>query len=139
MMSQPKVCARVFLEMVFLCTLLNTVWAKKVEFVDPALANQIRVHTGQTHWDIQSEDLDTITVLDGRKANIRNLTGIGAMRNLRKLYLAGNQIRDILPLTTLNNLVVLDLNDNLVEELHALSTLKYGPHQNLWVKILRID
>ena len=65
---------------------------------------------------------EELTRLEAYKKNIYDLSGIEHCTNLQKLYLDGNQIIDLSPLSKLN-LVGLELSGNRITDLSPLSNI----------------
>ena len=107
-------------------TLLITqsVSAQVVEIPDPNLKQVIR-ETLQLSEDqpITQQGLLTLTSLDGRGRNIKDLTGLENATNLINLYLGGNQIQDITPIANLTKLRYLDLSFNAISDVEPLESL----------------
>ena len=72
---------------------------------------------------ITAADMAWITDLDGTNGNIRNLTGLEYATNLIRLWLPGNSITDLRPLSRLNRLIELDLLSNSISDISPLAGL----------------
>ena len=72
---------------------------------------------------ISDRALRSLTELDARNNQIKNLTGLEHATQLRSLELRENQIRDISPLANLKNLNTLILDDNRVRDITPLENL----------------
>ena len=68
-------------------------------------------------------DMETLTSLTARDANISNLTGLEHATNLTRLALFNNRVSDLSPISGLTNLTWLDLNTNHVSDLSPVSGL----------------
>ena len=68
-------------------------------------------------------DMETLTSLTARNANISNLTGLEHATNLTRLALFNNRVSDLSPISGLTNLTWLDLNTNHVSDLSPVSGL----------------
>ena len=73
---------------------------------------------------ISQRALQTLTKLDARNSNIKNLAGLEHATGLRVLELRDNQIRDIRPLANLKNLQELILDNNRVSNIRPLTNMK---------------
>ena len=73
--------------------------------------------------NITVADMAWITDLDGTNGNIRNLTGLEYATNLIRLWLPGNSITDLRPLSGLNRLIELDLLNNSISDISPLAGL----------------
>jgi len=119
---------------------------EKVSFADPNLEAAVRKEIGKPDGPILASELDKITsiyapntlitslsgleycvnleflVLDS-DLEIKDLSPLAGLTNLRQLYLFFNELSDISPLSGLYNLEVLNLEDNLVKDLSPLAGL----------------
>ncbi len=81
--------------------------------------------------------------LDGRYRNITDLTGLEYAANLTHLYLAGNAIENIEPLSGLINLWLLDLSLNRIQDVSPLANLvnleKLFINENLVIDITSLQ
>ena len=73
---------------------------------------------------IPERAMQTLTKLDARDSNIKNLAGLEHATGLRVLELRDNQIRDIRPLVNLKNLTELILDNNRVSDIRPLTNMK---------------
>ena len=73
---------------------------------------------------IPERAMQTLTKLDARNSNIKNLTGLEHATRLTFLELRENQIRDIRPLAHLKNLTELILEENRVSDIRPLANMK---------------
>ena len=97
---------------------------KVVSIPDPNLATALREALGLDGNDsISDRALRSLTELDARKSQIKNLTGLEHATRLRLLELRENQIRDIRPLANLKNLKELILDDNNVSDITPLTNM----------------
>lgn len=80
----------------------------------------------------------TLTILWMSNCNLSDLNGIGAMSELRELYLSFNQITDLDPIALLPRLAVLDLESNLIE-ISQLELLANCPLRHLILDGNNID
>jgi len=71
---------------------------------------------------VTRQNMLNISSLDIPNMGITSLQGLEAARNLQALYLAGNQVVDVSPLSGLNKLRHLDIRDNQVADLGPLAT-----------------
>ena len=100
-----------------------------VEIPDPNLEKAIR---DQLNWErptlppdapITQQEMLKLQWLDGRYKNITDLTGLEYATNLTHLYLAGNAIVNVEPLSGLINLWLLNLSFNRVQDISPLANL----------------
>ena len=95
-----------------------------VSIPDPNLATALREALGLDGNDSISDlALQSLTELDARERQIKDLTGLEHATRLRLLELRENQIRDIRPLTNLKNLKELMLDDNNVSDITPLTNM----------------
>ena len=73
---------------------------------------------------IPERAMQTLTKLDARDSNIKNLEGLEHATGLSVLELRDNQIRDIRPLVNLKNLTQLILDNNRVSDIRPLTNMK---------------
>jgi Leucine-rich repeat (LRR) protein len=116
-----------------LCTLIPQLEARGVEvlhdepqtvtFPDVNLEAAIRAGIGKPEGDVNTCDLQGLTVLPASQRNIADITGLEYCTNLTKLGLAINQISDISPLSSLTSLTELYLYGNEISDLNPLSNL----------------
>jgi len=116
-----------------------------IKFSDKAVEQVIREKLGKENGEISVYDLQSIyrlklpkdvnslkdlkyltnlEYLSSPQLELKDITVLGNLKNLRVLYLQRNQISDISPLKKLTNLEVLSLNGNQVVTISALSSLK---------------
>ena len=95
-----------------------------VSIPDPNLATAVRkaLELG-TNARIPERALQRLTALDGKKSEIKNLTGLEYAVRLRRLELRENQILDISPLANLKNLEELILDSNNVRDITPLANM----------------
>ncbi len=72
---------------------------------------------------ITSADMETLTSLEGGRANIRDLTGLELATNLTELHLSHNQLSDLSPLAELTKLKWLNISESGVTDLSPLAGL----------------
>ena len=72
---------------------------------------------------ITRAEMATLTRIDARDTNIHNLVGLEYATSLIKLYLAGNSISDVSPLSNLTRLTELDIQHNAISDVSLLSNL----------------
>ena len=73
---------------------------------------------------ITRAEMATLTRIDARDTNIHNLAGLEYATSLTKLYLAGNSISDVSPLSNLTRPVTeLDIQHNSISDVSPLSNL----------------
>ena len=104
--------------------LLAVLTAVAVDIPDPnlraAIETALRVAQGDP---IVSSEMETLTRLEARNANISDLTGLGFATNLVHLYFPENSISDISPLAGLANLTSLSLWDNSISDISTVENL----------------
>ena len=97
---------------------------KEISIPDKNLAAAVRQALGLGRNDrILQRTLETLSELDARKSNIKNLVGLEHATGLRRLELRENQIQDVRPLSKLKNLQTLILDDNQVSNIRPLAKL----------------
>ena len=97
---------------------------KVVSIPDPNLAAALRKALGLNgNARIFERYLRSLTELDARNSQIKNLTGLEHATRLRSLELRENQITDIRPLANLKSLQKLILDDNNVSDINPLANL----------------
>ena len=95
-----------------------------VSIPDPNLAAAIRTQLGLApRAVITDQTLLQLTELDARERKIQDLRGLEHAPNLVYLYLSGNEIRSIKPLSGLNRLRVLRLSVNQIRDVRPLAGL----------------
>ena len=97
---------------------------KEISIPDKNLAAAVRqaLELGRNDRILQ-RTLETLSELDARKSNIKNLVGLEHATGLRRLELRENQIQDVRPLSKLKNLQTLILDDNRVSNIRPLAKL----------------
>ena len=94
-----------------------------VRIPDPRLRAAIEEALGKTRGaTINKADMQTLTTLTGTQG-IENIVGLEFATNLKLLDLDDNQILDISALSGLTNLITLFLGDNQISDISALSDL----------------
>lgn len=105
-----------------------TIFAEQEEPVikDPNLDQAIRLELKKFTGDITKDDLQELISLypKDRSKKISSLEGLQYANNLTGLYLPGLGITDISPISGLNRLGVLGLNNNNIENIEPLRGLK---------------
>jgi len=96
---------------------------KEVKFADAGLEEYIRWRIDKPEGVILTSDLEDITSIEAKYSGITTLDGMENCTNLTLLWLEGNQVSDISPLTPLNNLTWLYLNDNQISDVSPLLSL----------------
>ena len=92
-----------------------------VSIPDPNLAAAIRTQLGLApRAVITDQTLLQLTELDARERKIQDLRGLEHAPNLAYLYLSGNEIRSIKPLSGLTRLRVLRLTTNQIRDVRPL-------------------
>jgi len=93
-----------------------------VTFPDPNLEQAIRDELNKPTGDIWESELALLTVLRATERGIIDLTGLEHCINLITLWLPGNQITNIAPLSSLTKLQSLYLGFNYISDISALSS-----------------
>lgn len=94
-----------------------------VTFPDANFEALIRETLNKPTGDITSDDLESITELQGWFKNIVNISGIEYCTNLESLDLFASLITDLSTLSGLTNLISIDLGENTISDVNALSGL----------------
>ncbi|MCL0050471.1 leucine-rich repeat domain-containing protein [Dehalococcoidia bacterium] len=94
-----------------------------ISFPDPNLEAAIREALEEPYRDIHRSDLERFIAFRPSNRDISNLEGLQWAVNLEELWLAGNQIRDIGPVSNLINLDHLRLEGNQIRDINPLSNL----------------
>ena len=84
------------------------------EKIDPAFEGQ----------DINPDMMEKFDLLDMNDYGITSIEGIQYAKNLRHLYMANNEIKDLTPLKECNKLEILDFQKNQVEDIWPLELLR---------------
>ena len=84
-------------------------------------------------------DMLNLTELDLYEANVKDLTGLQYADNLLYVYAGGNNIRSIVPLMELENIVFIDVNDNSLTDITCLSQSKSESLTDIYVSGNFID
>ncbi len=104
-----------------------------ISFPDADLAKAVCHQLGKNSEDmIYKIEAPQITVLDAGNMEIKSLSGIEQLCNLKDLYLAGNELDNINPISALTSLEALNLEKNQISDLNVLRNL-----HNLKYLILR--
>ena len=109
----------------FLKTLIETTTEEQRLYIfDPNLLTAIENALGKTLGSpITIEEMATITSLEARFDDIKDLTGLEFATSLTSLNLYYNDIKDLSPLAGLTNLTSLNLQDNDITDISSLSSL----------------
>lgn len=94
-----------------------------VNFECTVMESLVRDTINKPEGAIFPSDLNVVTALNGRGMGISDLSGIEYCVNLSNLYLGGNCLTDIDPLSELDSLVTLELNNNSISDITALTGL----------------
>ena len=93
-------------------------------FRDPALRAAVEKALDKTAGaPITAEEMASLTELRAQREDIRDLTGLELATGLERLWLDGNRVDDLAPLSGLANLRVLEVASNEVVDLSPLSKL----------------
>ena len=97
---------------------------KEISISDRNLAAAVREALGLGKNDrILQRAMQTLSKLDARNSNIKNLAGLEHATELRRLELRDNQIRNIRPLANLKKLETLVLDNNRVGDITPLANM----------------
>ena len=109
----------------FLKTLVATTTDESGLYIfDPNLRTEIERALGKTLGSpIIIDDMATLTSLEARFDDIKDLTGLEFATNLTSLNLYYNDIKDLSPLAGLTNLTWLSLRSNDITDISSLSAL----------------
>jgi hypothetical protein len=94
-----------------------------VTFADYVLELKIRQYIGKPVGDIYASDVNSMSYFNADHCGIQALSGMEYMYSLHSLYLDGNSINDISPLSSLTQLSYIDLSYNNISIISALSDL----------------
>ena len=94
-----------------------------VNIIDENFKTVIREHINKPTGDIINTDLDTLTKINARDRNIKNIYGIEFCLNLDTLDIGENSISDLLPLFNLNQLSILKADNNIISDIEPLMWL----------------
>ncbi len=97
--------------------------ATEITIPDSNLENVIRSELNKQTGKLTDHDLASLTYLSGNFEGVKDLRGLEYAGNLQGLYLYGNEISDISPLSGLTSLEELDLGDNYIQDISPLSNL----------------
>ena len=76
---------------------------------------------------IGRQDMQDLTSLEVKNANIQDLTGLELATNLTSLDLRDNQISDVSPLARIKSLTWLSLSNNNISDISPLAQLSWSP------------
>jgi glucan-binding YG repeat protein/Leucine-rich repeat (LRR) protein len=95
-----------------------------VTFEDASLEDAVREQLFISNRDLRASDLERLNFLDIENKGIKSLKGLEYAINLSSLYLLGNEISDLSPISKLSSLAYLDLSYNPIESIAEISNLK---------------
>jgi Leucine-rich repeat (LRR) protein/protocatechuate 3,4-dioxygenase beta subunit/major membrane immunogen (membrane-anchored lipoprotein) len=95
----------------------------EVVFKDSNFENAIRGQLNKPVGTITKDDMSLLTSLDVGYRNIQHLNGLEFAVNLESLYMEGNQISDLTPVSKLTKLKSLWLGKNNITDLTSLGSL----------------
>ena len=99
----------------------NAVAEAAIDIPDPNLRAIVEIALRvASDAPIVSLEMETLTGLEARNANISDLTGLEAATNLTELSLGGNSVTDISVVAVLTNLGNLSLWDNSISDISAV-------------------
>ena len=91
-------------------------------FADKRLASLVARELGKSTDDsVAPSELDTITEIDGDNQGISTIEGMQCLHNLRKIFLSGNQITSLTPLTNLSKLYVVSIYNSNITDVSPLA------------------
>lgn len=73
---------------------------------------------------ITAEDVATVSIIEGKKAGIKDLTGLEKCKSLASLTLPENQITNLAPIKGLERLQFLDVSNNQISDITPLAACK---------------
>lgn len=91
-----------------------------VTFKDRNLENVVRKQIGKQTGDLSQSDLDSLTKLVAVDQDIKDLSGIEKLTNLKEIFLGGNPITNIDPLGKLTKLDNVNLTGCQIENISPL-------------------
>lgn len=91
-----------------------------VTFTDKNLENAVRKQIGKETGDLNQSDLDSVTKLVAVDQDIKDLSGIENLTNLKEIFLGGNPITNIDPLGKLTKLDNVNLTGCQIENISPL-------------------
>lgn len=121
------------LRITLLCVLLSAAGSmgQEVKFADAELERAVRDQLG-VGSPVTAEQMLELTILKAEKRGIKSLEGLRHAKNLKKLYLRGNEISDISELANLKELVILFLGGNNITDISVVAGLEK-------LQLLRVD
>lgn len=109
------------------CTInvVNNNYVPAVKFLDTALEKEIRNTLGKASGDINSIDMENLSVLrvNSPSTKIKSLAGLEYAVNLKELSLGDNDVISLEPIKSLTSLETLNLNNNKIITIAPLSNL----------------
>ena len=88
-------------------------WVEANTIIDPNLEESIKFSLDlDTKTTIKKEQLTELDIVDASWWGVRDISGIEFAKNLRSLYLEGNELEDISLLSNLSQVRHLKLTDN---------------------------
>ena len=96
---------------------------QEIIFPDKNLEEVILKVIGKSNGPIYESDLEKIIELDATQRGIKNIKGLEYCKNLKELWLGGNNISDISPLSNLTDLRWVGLWGNNISDISPLSNL----------------
>ena len=110
--------------------------AGEIAVPDALLEQRIRIASGKASGPLHCDDVCNVSPLNAARVDepepIRELTGVGCMTALTELLLSYNEVTDLNPLVTLQQLRVLNLVGNAVADLSPLAKLSELRVTELW-------
>ena len=94
----------------FICSCSNS---ESINIPDENLKTELRIFLGKSGGDeITAYDMAGLIGLTIKNDNIINLSGLEYCHNLANLLVYGTQVYDITPISLLDNLTLLNINEN---------------------------
>ncbi|MBU3181425.1 leucine-rich repeat domain-containing protein [Clostridium psychrophilum] len=113
--------------LIFICIIMMfAVGCKREESIkiqDVNLENVVRKMIDKPEGKIYKSDVKDITALDATGKNIKDISGIQNLVNLKTLTLEKNSISNIEPLAQLTNLEELNLDNNDIKDISAIKNI----------------
>ena len=113
--------------------IFNATAETPIDIPDPNLRDAIETALGVASGArIVSSQMENLTRLEAKNANISDLTGLEYATNLTFLWLENNEISDISPVTGLNKLTRLDFGNNNISDISPVTGLNNLTSLWLW-------
>ena len=113
---------------IVLCSWSSVTFAQVVEIPDPNLERVIREELGlSSEVPITQQEMLLLDTLTARDAEIAGLTGLEYAIQVREIFVERNQVRDITPLRGLTDLKTLYLSKNPISRFVPLVRPRFTP------------